>query len=143
MLQVNEYYKCLESVPQETSAANSGPATDLAGCNLDSSITSLDNTFSSTGGLSSAGLNKQDTESMGTLKNMAVLNQSPPSSSSSSHPLLVCNCVWSTVFKLHRLHQTLQKVHDPISNPNLLNVGAGPASSQINTTIASTTTSSS
>jgi len=32
---------------------------------------------------------------------------------------IVCNCVWSHYFKLHRLHQTTQKVHGPTTTVDL------------------------
>lgn len=107
--------------------------------NLDSSITSLDETFSSTGGALSTisgNNNKNDTDSLGTLKNVnaqtttaqtnslttAIVPPSPP-----QPPVLYCNCVWSVHFKLHRLHQTLQKVHDPISSlSGVAGGGGGP-----------------
>ena len=38
---------------------------------------------------------------------LTIKNQNPKTS-------LVCNCVWSVLFKLHRLHQTTQRVHGTI-----------------------------
>ena len=44
--------------------------------------------------------------------NSLVLNEDKNLSFTESNNSLHCSCVWSVFFKLHRLHQTLQKVHE-------------------------------
>lgn len=120
-----------------TPSANSAIKANSQGTDLDTSMTSLDETFSSLGGGGGVGGDsrvKQDTDSIGTIKNVRKAQpqnrQQQQQQQYQPQPILVCNCVWSNNFKLHRLHQTLQKVHDPISS-NSAPLGAAGASTSI------------
>lgn len=63
----------------------------------------LSNYTLTSGGKSQPG----DNDSLDTLRHSLTAYDA-----ANSQPSLVCQCVWSVLFKLHRLHQTQQKTHD-------------------------------